>query len=199
MVNILTKDKILAAAIHQYSLFNYHGATMQKIAKEVGIKPASIYFFYKNKEEVFKAAFEKLLNAHFEHLKSILQQAKEKDILEVFQSLLTGTVNYHKNHMEETNAYISLVASPPIEMKHLLHNHMKSFDTWMFDTLVELVQRDYPHLTETAAKTLTKQFVILMDGIFWEINLYEDDSLQEQIVEANHMMTKLLEGIKDEK
>lgn len=198
MVNFLTKDKILAAAIHQYSLFNYHGATMQKIAKEVGIKPASIYFFYKNKEELFIAAFQKLLQSHFEQMKGILDAAKDAGILEIFNSLLAGTVAYHKSHMQETNAYISLVASPPAEMKQFLHEHMKTFDTWMLDSLAELAKRELPHLTETEAKMLTKQFVLLMDGIFWEINLYDDETLQEQIKQANEMMRKLLEGIQHE-
>ncbi len=198
MVNILTKDKILAAAINQYSMFNYHGATMQKIAKEVGIKPASIYFFYKNKEELFIAAFQKLLQSHFEQMKRILDEAKDRGLLEIFQSLLTGTVAYHQSHRQETNAYISLVASPPAEMKQFLQEHMKTFDTWMFDSLVELAKRDFPHLTEAEAKVLTKQFVLLMDGIFWEINLYDEETLQEQIDQAHQIMAKLLEGLQHE-
>ncbi|MCJ7842685.1 TetR/AcrR family transcriptional regulator [Lederbergia sp. NSJ-179] len=195
----MTKDKIIKAAIHQYSMVNYHGATMQKIAKEVGIKPASIYFFYKNKEDLFFAAFQKLLESHFKQMKGILDKAKDRGILEVFQSLLTGTVAYHKSHMQETNAYISLVASPPAEMKHFLQEHMETFDTWMFESLVELAKRDFPHLTETEAKMLTKQFVLLMDGIFWEINLYDEHTLQEQIDQANKIMATLLEGIQHEK
>ncbi|GIN73121.1 TetR family transcriptional regulator [Bacillus sp. J14TS2] len=194
----MTKDKILSAAINQYSMFNYHGATMQKIAKEVGIKPASIYFFYKNKEELFIAAFQKLLESHFEQMKIILAEVQGKGILEIFHSLLSGTVAYHKSHMQETNAYISLVASPPAEMKQFLQEHMKTFDIWMFDSLVELAKQDFPHLTEKKATMLTKQFALLMDGIFWEINLYDDETLQEQINQANTIMGILLEELQHE-
>ncbi|QDY46998.1 helix-turn-helix transcriptional regulator (plasmid) [Planococcus glaciei] len=41
----MTREEILKAALLLYSKHGYQGATMRKIADEVGIKPASIYFF----------------------------------------------------------------------------------------------------------------------------------------------------------
>ncbi|MCJ8008463.1 TetR/AcrR family transcriptional regulator [Lederbergia wuyishanensis] len=190
----MTKDKILEAAIHQYSLHNYHGATMQKIAKEVGIKPASIYFFYKNKESLFVAAFQKLLEDHFKRMQSILEEVHEKPILDIFATLIKGTVEYHKNNMNETNAYISLVTSPPAEIKKFLHDHMNKFDKWMIDSLHHLIKRDHPKISDEEAVNLTRKFILLLDGIFWEINLYDDDELSVQIEQAVHILEVLLGG-----
>ncbi|MCR2822592.1 TetR/AcrR family transcriptional regulator [Lederbergia panacisoli] len=190
----MTKDKILEAAIHQYSLHNYHGATMQKIAKEVGIKPASIYFFYKNKEALFVAAFQKLLENHFERMQTILEEVREKPILDIFAALMKGTVKYHINNMGETNAYISLITSPPAEIKKFLHDHMSKFDKWMIDSLHHLIKRDYPEKSDEETVNLTRQFILLLDGIFWEINLYDDDDLSEQIEQALHILDILLGG-----
>ncbi|MBS4197206.1 TetR/AcrR family transcriptional regulator [Lederbergia citri] len=194
----MTKDKILEAAIHQYSLHNYHGATMQKIAKEVGIKPASIYFFYKNKEALFVAAFQKLLENHFERMQTILEEVREKPILDIFATLMKGTVEYHKNNMNETNAYISLITSPPAEIKKFLHEHMNKFDAWMIDSLHHLIKRDHPEKSDEETINLTRQFILLLDGIFWEINLYDDEELSEQIEQALHILDILLGGNNNE-
>lgn len=199
MVNFLTRDKILEAAINQYSLYNYHGATMRKIAEEVDIKPASIYFFFKNKEELFVAAFQMLLEKHLLEMKRILNEARDKSILEIFHSLLIGTIDYHKKNMHETNAYISLITSPPSEINRFLQEHMKDFDYWLIDSLTDLIKRDKPSISDREASTITKQFLLLMDGVFWEINLYDEEELCEQIYHALHIIAILLGGYEHEK
>ena len=190
----MTKEKILQAAINQYSLYNYHGSTMRSIAKEVGIKPASIYFFYKNKEALFLAAFEKLLEDHFKHMKSILEEVQDQPMVAIFETLLKGTVDYHRNNQAETNVYISLVTSPPPEIHHFLQEHIQKFDTWLIDSLMSFIQRDKPDMNDMQAAQLIKQFVLIMDGIFWEINLYDEQPLKEQIDEALNIMKILLGG-----
>lgn len=194
----MTKEKILKAAINQYSIHNYHGATMKVIADEVKIKPASIYFFYKNKEELFLAAFKKILNDHFEHIKQIVDEVKDQPILKIYESIIKGTVHYHKQNMNMTNAYISLVTSPPASFKQYLHSHMQNFDKWIIRTLTTFIKRDFPEISDEKASQITKQFILLMDGIFWEINLYDDEELHEQINQSLYIMEKLLGGTNNE-
>lgn len=188
----MTKEKILKAAIHQYSLHNYHGATMKKIADEVNIKPASIYFFYKNKETLFLAAFEWILESHFDYIRNIVEEVIDQPILNIYQTIIRKTVAYHLEKQNETNAYISLINSPPAEIKPFLHEHMQRFDAWMEQTLTEQIQKDYPHISNESAKMVTKQFLILMDGVFWEINLYEKEALEKQMEYAINIMKCLL-------
>jgi AcrR family transcriptional regulator len=193
------KEKLLEAAIRQYSQFGYQGATMQKIATDVGIKPASIYFFYQNKEAVFVAAFQRLLENHFQQMKRILGEAAGLPVEEVFSHLLTGTVAYHKENEKETLAYISLISSPPPEIKLSLKNHMAAFDSWLTDSLTSFLKQDYPFISDSESKRITRQFLLLMDGIFWEINFYDDKDLSEQIDLALQIIKSLLGRVTDEK
>ena len=48
-----TKEKILKAATTLFSEFGYRGASIRKIASNVGIRESAIYNHYKNKEEIF--------------------------------------------------------------------------------------------------------------------------------------------------
>ena len=48
-----TKEKILKVSTKLFSELGYKGASVRKIAKEVGIRESAIYNHYKNKEEIF--------------------------------------------------------------------------------------------------------------------------------------------------
>ncbi|MDO7486917.1 TetR/AcrR family transcriptional regulator [Peribacillus frigoritolerans] len=53
----MKRQELIDAALLHYSLHGYQGATMKKIADEVGIKPASIYFFIKTKRNYLSLHF----------------------------------------------------------------------------------------------------------------------------------------------
>lgn len=190
----MTKSRILEAAINQYSIYNYHGATMKKIAEEVGIKPASIYFFYKNKETLFFAAFQKILDDHFQQMKMILEDVENQPVMSIFRSFIRGSVNYHQRNTKETNAYISLVNSPPAEIKPFLHSHMQKFDLWFVEALSGCIKRDLPKISDEQANILTKQVIILMDGIFWQMILYDEAELKKHISYTLDIIEALLES-----
>ena len=48
-----TKQKILKVSTTLFSQYGYKGASVRKIAAEVGIRESAIYNHYKNKEEIF--------------------------------------------------------------------------------------------------------------------------------------------------
>jgi len=48
-----TKEKILKVSTTLFSELGYKGASVRKIASEVGIRESAIYNHYKNKEEIF--------------------------------------------------------------------------------------------------------------------------------------------------
>jgi TetR/AcrR family transcriptional regulator, biofilm operon repressor len=49
----LTKEKIQQAAYKCVARFGFEKTTLEDIAKEVGLNKASLYYYYKNKEEIF--------------------------------------------------------------------------------------------------------------------------------------------------
>ena len=49
----LTKEKIQQAAFKCVARYGFEKTTLDDIAKEVGLNKASLYYYYKNKEEIF--------------------------------------------------------------------------------------------------------------------------------------------------
>lgn len=61
-----TKEEIIKAATRLFAEKGYEGMTMKEIANEVGIKPPSVYAFFKSKEDVFMHIYNDILMGHLE-------------------------------------------------------------------------------------------------------------------------------------
>lgn len=187
----MKKEEILQAAILQYANHGYQGATMKRIADEVGIKPASIYFFYENKEKLFIAAFQHILENHHHAMKKVLAENLEKPVAQIFPAMLQGIVDHHTSNMAETSAYISLVTAPVPEIKNHIQSYLISFNEWMMDSLENAVCKDYPAIEPADVDQIIKQYVLLGNGIFWGINLYDAAYLKEQVELAEQIFHTL--------
>ncbi|WP_339234650.1 TetR/AcrR family transcriptional regulator [Oceanobacillus sp. FSL W7-1281] len=189
------QKKLIDAALKQYALNGYHGATMRKIANEVGIKPASIYFFYKNKEDLFIMAFKQFLDNHFDKMKSILNEKREEPAQNIFSAMFEGIADHHKGDMEGTDAYISLVTSPIPGISQYLYDHMKRYNEWLVASLDSILRNSYPQMQADEIDRIIKQFVLIGNGVFWGIKLYDGADFEEQIMLASQLMQSLLEEL----
>ncbi len=75
-----TKEKILKVSTTLFSELGYRGASVRKIAKEVGIRESAIYNHYKNKEEIFlevaKGIFSSPFSISTEEIKELALRGK---------------------------------------------------------------------------------------------------------------------------
>jgi len=70
-----TKQKIVEAAIDLIAKYGYRGASVRKIAAEVGIRESAIYNHFKNKEEILKQIIAEIFVTPFE-FKDVEEKAK---------------------------------------------------------------------------------------------------------------------------
>ncbi|MHA6258838.1 TetR/AcrR family transcriptional regulator [Sporosarcina sp. CAU 1771] len=191
----MKRQELIDAALLHYSLHGYQGATMRKIASEVGIKPASIYFFYENKEALFIAAFKQLLMAHFNEMQRVLTENKDEPVDLIFSAMLRGIVKHHKGDLQATTAYISLVTSPIPEIKKDLQKHMNYYAEWMTDSLGNELRSSFPTIPAPIVDRTIKQFILVGNGVFWGINLYDDDDFSEQVELAEQMIESIFRNL----
>jgi AcrR family transcriptional regulator len=191
----LKRKELIDAALLHYSLHGYQGATMKKIATEVGIKPASIYFFYKNKEELYIAAFQQLLDNHLAEMKRIFAETSSQSGDQIFSELLHGIVRYHKEDERGTMAYISLVTSPIPEISQYLQKHMLHVNDWLASSLEDLLRQRYSSISAKDVDRVIKQFVLLANGVFWGINLYDGQVFEEQVQIADQFISSIFKDV----
>ncbi|MGG3800646.1 TetR/AcrR family transcriptional regulator [Metabacillus fastidiosus] len=56
-----TKDKIINTSIQLFNQFGTSSISTNHIAKSTGISPGNLYYYFKNKEEIIRAIFEKMI------------------------------------------------------------------------------------------------------------------------------------------
>ncbi|MDK2919063.1 MAG: hypothetical protein PWQ37_1796 [Candidatus Petromonas sp.] len=111
MIALSTRDKIIDASIKNFLIFGYDNTSLSTIAAEVGIKKPSIYYHFKNKEDLFIVSvnhiFDSLENYVSDSIKNV---SSSYEILEnIFLSLIDFNKNLSyivgNNHSEPVNLY----------------------------------------------------------------------------------------------
>ncbi len=69
-----TRDKIFRAASEIFEDKGYSGARMQEIADRAGINKALLHYYFRSKEQLFKAVYMVLQKKMFEKIISILRE-----------------------------------------------------------------------------------------------------------------------------
>ena len=96
------KEEILEAASRVFEKYGLAKSTLEDIAKECGIKKTALYYYFKNKEELFKTMLVKDIENIKEHV--ITEVDKEPDIISKIRTYLILRLN----SMEKMTKYFDI-------------------------------------------------------------------------------------------
>jgi AcrR family transcriptional regulator len=91
------KEEILEAAYKHFSKRGYN-VSMSDIAKEVGIKPPSLYSHFIGKDEIIYLIVEKEIVKYNEFLNKLYDESKDTAIEEKFKNIFFAIINYFKDN-----------------------------------------------------------------------------------------------------
>ncbi len=94
-----TKERILQTALRSFAENGYEGARMEKLAAEVGINKASLYFHFKSKEDIFRALFQQILLEYMDALQAILSETKGLPTKQRLISIYENYLEYNDNNI----------------------------------------------------------------------------------------------------
>ena len=99
------KKEIIEAARNRFAHYGFSKVTMEEVALDVGMGKASLYYYFPNKEDLFKSVIQKEQDLFVEEIKNLIRQnltatKKLEDYvskrLEYFQQLINlATLNVH--------------------------------------------------------------------------------------------------------
>ncbi|YCA46142.1 TetR/AcrR family transcriptional regulator (plasmid) [Bacillus sp. JZ8] len=179
----MTSEQIKEAALRQFALHGYKGASLTSIANEVGIKKQSIYTYFKSKEELFVHSF----NESIVHELHFIEQffTGLNDMLSAEKLLYRFLIEYMNRYDESINTSFFIRTSyfPPHQLKELIIRESYRL-TDRLECLLKLLFEEKGDLLNSnfSADTVTAAYLTILDGLFVEM-LYggRSERLQKRI------------------
>lgn len=172
-----TKERIIAVA---YDLFAEKGynATLEEIAKAVGIRTPSIYSHFKSKEELFLVVICKEIDEYFRGFEEELEMLSGENINKQIKGLFFSVIAYFKQK-GRTRFWRSIPLIPQNSLRNqcreLILQNDQTFTLKMIDMFKEGVRRKElrPTVTESSVFLLLAMIQGILDGML----LYDEDEL----------------------
>ncbi len=142
---------------------SYSETSIREIAKEAGINPALIHYYFKNKEEMLRCFVEDLFQSYKQKLESRLQEMEANgqsaasqlnEFLSFFNRRVTGDVKLQKVFFE--------IWEVALHHRRIKNAVKKIYLEWM-EALADLLRRALPEL-EDPSDTATA-LVAMQEGI----------------------------------
>lgn len=138
---IITEERIFKAATGIFAEKGMSGARMQDIADRAGINKSLLHYYYRSKDKLFKAVFDKLAETMFRKFSSIL--SKEMPFEEKISYFFSEHISFLQKNPNLPVFIITEVARDP----GLLNKFISSVD---FQAIGKTIEPDLdPGITET--------------------------------------------------
>lgn len=96
----LTKERIFQAALKAFALHGYEGARMDKIAAEVDINKATLYFHFKSKEDIFRELINDIVHKYRDMMRKIISESKDMSCKERLKTIYREYLEYNLDNDE---------------------------------------------------------------------------------------------------
>lgn len=135
------KRTLLDTALAHFAQDGYEGASLQKIAEEVGIKKPSIYAHYKGKDELFLQALKKALKEEGNRITRYYTSQKEQPMEQRLKGLLEYMQDEY-NRSSETKFVLRMSYFPPSSLYDEVMELVYPFLDKMENRMIRIIQKD---------------------------------------------------------
>lgn len=115
MLIIHTKHRIIQSGIKNFLRYGYEKTSLTMIADEIGIKKPSLYYHFKNKEEIFNESVAYILGSMNNRLHDANKASSSSK--EALEAVLSGIIGFHS----DLSVFIGEVYQKPVNIYPLLH------------------------------------------------------------------------------
>ena len=147
-----TRERLIAAAAIQFNRFGYHGTDSNNIAKEAGYATGTFYKHFRDKREIFLAAYERWVVAQWKEIGDAL--SRMNDARHTARLLVEVSIKFHTEWRGLRASLMELVFSDPEARKFFRTQRRRQLDLIAeirarFDLSPRTVEQDAIHLYTT--------------------------------------------------
>ncbi|MEO0072811.1 MAG: TetR/AcrR family transcriptional regulator [candidate division WOR-3 bacterium] len=119
----IRREQILKAATEVFARYGLSKTTIEDIAKEAGVGKSSIYYYFENKDEIFKAVIEEQVRAVQEKIKNAIENVSDP-----VDKLKTFAITRMKCFREVAHVYEHVFKEEYLKHYEYIQNIRKSYD-----------------------------------------------------------------------
>ena len=190
----ITRDKILQAALEVFTHQGYEGARMEKIASMVGINKASLYFYFKSKEDIFRELFHDIYDKYQNMLTTVINESKPLNCRERLTKIYKRYLDYNLNNIEMSFWNRIYYAAPEFMREDIIEITSDSKTTFINDLSIimeEGIKNKELKPMNPNSMAMTYYYVITCIDLSTDLMNKED-----AIIEMNQCFEVIWNGIK---
>jgi len=138
--SIVTQHKLLDAAIEAFSENGFKGTSTRDIAERAGVHHPLITYHFKNKDQLWRAAADRVFRDFTRALAGALENNKETCPKKRMASLIHVYVHYAKSQPALHKVMVQEASYPNPRLDWLIENHLRPLFESTFAMIEELQQ-----------------------------------------------------------
>jgi AcrR family transcriptional regulator len=136
--SIVTQQKLLDAAIQAFSENGFKGTSTRDIAERAGVHHPLITYHFKNKDQLWRAAADRVFRDFRRSLAATLEEHRHESPKKRMASLIKAYVHYAKSQPAMHKVMVQEASYPNPRLDWLIETHLKPFFDASFELLEEL-------------------------------------------------------------
>ena len=140
--SVVTRQKLLDAAIEAFSENGFKGTSTRDIAKRAGVHHPLITYHFKNKDQLWRAAADGVFSDFRRSLAASLEHHQNEDPKQRMASMIRAYVYYAKSQPALHKVIVQEASYPSPRLDWLVETHLKPFFDASFAMFTELQALD---------------------------------------------------------
>jgi AcrR family transcriptional regulator len=170
------RDAIIEAASELFADHGYEGMTMKEIARKVGIHTSSIYAQFRNKEELLLHIYQYVLSGHLQLVSDHTANPDNRPTKEKLDGLLRSVIEYQLKETGKMKIYIRLLLIPTGYFERDMKEELLKIERMERRMFADLIRAgmERGEIREGDSEALARLLILFMDGLFWEMQRYDE-------------------------
>jgi TetR/AcrR family transcriptional regulator len=201
-----TEDKIFEAATRVFEEKGMDGARMQDIANKAGINKALLHYYFRTKDHLFEAVFQKLAGKLFEKFAPVFREGLSLE--EKIRFFYREHITFMKENPRLPSFVLNEINRNPLRIKKLLKNvdfrklwlvlaeqHKEELEKY------NITEESMPQIMTSIAAISVFPFAArgIIEGIFENLGIDFDDYIEERKEFAAEFVLNAMKNVKIKK
>lgn len=176
-------DKIKVVSLNLFAAHGYEGTSLSAIAEGVGIKKASLYHYFKSKEELFLSIFDEILKDEIEHIRIIAEEIEVFSVEEKLYRIIQYYYQKNETNKAQANFWKRAMLFSPAALEETINKKFKTYESHSTEMLSSIFNEGMKSgvIKSNNIKNLLAAFYCLIDGLFVEIQYYGREEYKSRV------------------